>query len=128
LSSVTINDVGPRDGLQNQKKILNPDQRVQLVEALLTAGLKHIEVGAFVSPKAVPAMAGADAVLAGLPGDDSRVFTVLVPNFRGFELARDAGAKSVSTVLYGTDAMAQELTGSAPGGRARAWLERNIRD
>ena len=107
MSSVTINDVGPRDGLQNQQKILSPEQRVQLIEALLTAGLKHIEVGAFVSSKAVPAMAGADAVLAGLPQDDSRVFTVLVPNFKGFELARDAGAKSVSTVLYGTDAMAQ---------------------
>ncbi len=107
MSSVIINDVGPRDGLQNQQKILSPDQRVQLVEALLAAGLKHIEVGAFVSSKAVPAMAGADAVLAGLPRDDSRVFTVLVPNFKGYQLARDAGAKSVSTVLYGTDAMAQ---------------------
>jgi hydroxymethylglutaryl-CoA lyase len=107
LSSVIINDVGPRDGLQNQQKILTPHQRVQLVEALLAAGLTHIEAGAFVSPKAVPAMAGADAVLAGLPQDDSRVITVLVPNFKGFELARDAGAKSVSTVLYGTDGMAQ---------------------
>ena len=107
MSSVIINDVGPRDGLQNHQKILNPDQRVQLVEALLAAGLRHIEVGAFVSPKAVPAMAGAAAVLAGLPRDDSRVFTVLVPNFKGFELARNAGAKSVSTVLYGTNAMAQ---------------------
>ena len=107
MSSVIINDVGPRDGLQNQRKILQPDQRVQLVEALLEAGLKHIEVGAFVSPKAVPAMAGADAVLAGLQRHDGRVFTVLVPNFKGYELARNAGAKSVSTVLYGTDAMAQ---------------------
>ncbi len=105
--SVIINDVGPRDGLQNQQKILRPDQRVRLIEALLGAGLGHIEVGAFVSPKAVPAMAGAAAVLAGLPTGDSSVFTVLVPNFKGYELARDAGAKSVSTVLYGTDAMAQ---------------------
>jgi hydroxymethylglutaryl-CoA lyase len=107
LSSVIINDVGPRDGLQNQQIILSPDQRAQLVGALLAAGLKHIEVGAFVSSKAVPAMAGTDTVLAGLPRDDSTFFTVLVPNFKGYQLARDAGAKSVSTVLYGTDAMAQ---------------------
>ncbi len=119
MSSVIINDVGPRDGLQNQQKILNPHQRVQLVEALLAAGLKHIEVGAFVSPKAVPAMAGADAVLAGLPRDGSSFFTVLVPNFKGYQLARNAGAKSVSTVLYGTDAMAQANVRMSRGFRKR---------
>jgi hydroxymethylglutaryl-CoA lyase len=104
---ITINDVGPRDGLQNQQKILSPEQRVQLVQALLAAGMDHVEVGAFVSPKAVPAMAGAEQVLAGLPELDHGVFTVLIPNFRGYELARDAGAKSVCTVLYGSEGMAQ---------------------
>jgi len=107
MPSITINDVGPRDGLQNQQKILSPDKRVQLIKALLDAGMDHVEVGAFVSPKAVPAMAGADQVLAGLPESGEAVFTVLVPNFRGYELARDAGAKSVSTVLYGSEGMAQ---------------------
>ena len=107
MPTITINDVGPRDGLQNQQKILSPEQRVQLVKALLAAGMDHVEVGAFVSPKAVPAMAGADQVLAGLPEMDHGVLTVLVPNFRGYELARDAGAKSVCTVLYGSEAMAQ---------------------
>ena len=107
MPSITINDVGPRDGLQNQQKILSPEQRVQLIKALLAAGMDHVEVGAFVSPKAVPAMAGADQVLAGLPEMDHGVLTVLVPNFRGYELARDAGAKSVCTVLYGSEAMAQ---------------------
>ena len=56
---VFINDVGPRDGLQNQPRILQPAQRLGLIESLLDAGLEHIEAGAFVSPKAVPAMAGA---------------------------------------------------------------------
>lgn len=107
MPSITINDVGPRDGLQNQQKILSPQQRIQLVKALLAAGMDHVEVGAFVSPKAVPAMAGADQVLAGLPEMEHGVFTVLVPNFRGYELARDAGAKSVCTVLYGSEGMAQ---------------------
>ena len=105
--AVTVNDVGPRDGLQNQPKILSPAQRVELVRALLAAGMDHVEVGAFVSPKAVPAMAGADEVLAGLSDENNSVLTVLIPNFRGYELAAAAGARSVCMVLYGSDAMAQ---------------------
>ncbi len=109
MVSVTVNDVGPRDGLQNQPKILAPAERVALVRALLKAGMRHVEVGAFVSPKAVPAMAGADEVLAGLANgeDNGAVFTVLIPNYKGYELATAAGAKSVCMVLYGSDAMAQ---------------------
>ena len=61
--TATVNDVGPRDGLQNQPRILAAGERVRLVRALLSAGVRHVEVGAFVSPKAVPAMAGADEVL-----------------------------------------------------------------
>jgi len=107
LNKVTVNDVGPRDGLQNQPKILSPAERVQLVRALLTAGMDHVEVGAFVSPKAVPAMAGADEVLAGLTAAGDRVLTVLIPNVKGYQLATAAGAKSVCMVLYGSDSMAQ---------------------
>ncbi|HKX57650.1 MAG TPA: hydroxymethylglutaryl-CoA lyase, partial [Xanthomonadales bacterium] len=106
--TIIVNDVGPRDGLQNQRKILEPGQRLQLIGALLDAGMKHIEVGAFVSPKAVPAMAGADRILAGLPHRADVQFTTLVPNLKGFELARDAGAKSVSMVLYASEGMAQK--------------------
>jgi hydroxymethylglutaryl-CoA lyase len=108
-NQVIVNDVGPRDGLQNQPKILSPAQRVQLVKSLLAAGMGHVEVGAFVSPKAVPAMAGTDEVLAGLAGgtDVDDVLTVLIPNVRGYELATAAGAKSVCMVLYGSDGMAQ---------------------
>lgn len=105
-----VNDVGPRDGLQNQQKLLKPADRAALVRALLNAGVKHVEVGAFVSEKAVPAMAGTAEVLAALQGNDSaggRVLTVLVPNVRGYELAVAAGAKSVCMVLYGTDSMAE---------------------
>jgi hydroxymethylglutaryl-CoA lyase len=106
--TIIVNDVGPRDGLQNQRKILEPEQRLQLIQALLDAGMKHIEVGAFVSPKAVPAMAGADRILAGLPQRDDVQFTTLVPNLKGFELARAAGARSVSMVLYASEGMAQK--------------------
>ena len=85
---VTVNDVGPRDGLQNQSKILSPAERVQLIEALLAAGMDHVEVGAFVSSKAVPAMAGTDEVLAGLPNTSDEVLTVLIPNLRTARVAR----------------------------------------
>lgn len=107
---VTVNDVGPRDGLQSQEKILSTAERLLLVEALIAAGLRDIEVGAFVSPKAVPAMAGTAGVLSELAehtATGAATYTVLVPNIRGYELATAAGAKSISMVLYGTDAMAQ---------------------
>jgi len=106
--NIIINDVGPRDGLQNQSKILEPAQRLQLIRSLLDAGMQHIEVGSFVSPKAVPAMAGADQVLAGLPDSNDVSFTVLIPNMKGYELAREHGARSVSMVLYGSDGMAEK--------------------
>lgn len=103
---VVINEVGPRDGLQNQSRILEPELRLQLISELLHSGLRHLEVAAFVSPRAVPAMAGAADVIKGLPdGMDAR-FTALVPNMKGYELATTAGARSVSMVLYASDDMA----------------------
>lgn len=111
---VTLNDVGPRDGLQSQSRVLSPADRIQLVTALLDSGMRHVEVGAFVSPTAVPAMAGTDEVLAGLrenTGSGDVTFTVLVPNVRGYELATAAGARSVCLVLYGTDGMAEANVG-----------------
>lgn len=107
MPAATVNDVGPRDGLQNQDRILEPCARVRLVRSLLDAGVSHVEVGAFVSPKAVPAMAGAADVLSGLTDMRDAVLTVLVPNVKGYELAVAAGARSVCMVLYGSDAMAQ---------------------
>lgn len=101
---VVINDVGPRDGLQNQSKILLPAQRLQLINKLLAAGLRHIEVGAFVSPKAVPAMAGTDEVAAGLPQGDY-AFSALIPNRKGYELAIAAGIKSVGLVIAASNTM-----------------------
>ena len=103
---VVINDVGPRDGLQNQAATLSPDQRVEIINKLLEAGVDHIEVGSFVSPKAVPAMLGTDLVLSSLSHNRGE-FSVLVPNMKGYELALAAGARCVAMVLYGTDGMAQ---------------------
>jgi len=127
---VVVNDVGPRDGLQNQSVRLSPEQRLELIRALLAAGVSHIEVGSFVSPKAVPAMAGTDRVLAGL-ADESGVFSVLVPNMKGYELARDAGAKHVEMVLYASDGMAKanaNMTREQASGVAEEILQRAAAD
>jgi len=106
---VIITDVGPRDGLQNQPKILSVEQRVELVQAIAAAGVPQIEVGSFVSPKAVPAMAGTDLVFAALDTAGFIVPTIaLIPNMKGYELARAAGAKTVTMVLYASDGMAQK--------------------
>lgn len=104
---VIINDVGPRDGLQNQPKILSVEERLQLIKGLVAAKVEHIELGAFVSPKAVPAMAGTDEVFR-LSADLTGQFSALVPNVRGYELAMEAGCKTVAMVLYGSETMAQK--------------------
>lgn len=105
--SIIINDVGPRDGLQNQPHSLNVNQRLAIINALMDAGLTHIEVGAFVSPEAVPAMAGSDQLVAALPASEQHVFSALIPNRQGYERATAAGIKTVGMVVAASDAMNQ---------------------
>lgn len=109
--TVIINDVGPRDGLQNQPRILTTAERIQLIYGLIAAGVQNIEAGSFVSPRAVPAMMDTDKVLAGVGSIDDTCLTVLIPNMKGYELATVAGAKSVSMVAYGSDSMAEKNAG-----------------
>jgi len=93
--TVGIVEMGPRDGLQNEKTSVSVEARIAFIEALVGAGLHTVEVGAFVSPKAIPQMVGSDQVLRGvshLAGE----FHVLVPNEKGYEASRAAGAKVVS--------------------------------
>jgi hydroxymethylglutaryl-CoA lyase len=93
--TVRIVEMGARDGLQNEKTPVSVADRIAFVEALVGAGLSTVEVGAFVSPRAIPQMVGSDEVLRGvshLPGE----FHVLVPNYKGYEAAHAAGAKAVS--------------------------------
>jgi hydroxymethylglutaryl-CoA lyase len=105
---VVFTDVGPRDGLQNQPKILTVDERLSLVAAIAAAGVSSIEVGSFVSPKAVPAMANTDELVSRLPTDDGVHYSALIPNMKGYELARDAGVRTVNMVLYASEGMAQK--------------------
>jgi hydroxymethylglutaryl-CoA lyase len=93
---VRIVEVGPRDGLQNEKMPVGVADRIAFIEALVEAGLHTVEVGAFVSPKAIPQMVGSDAVLRGLDYIAGAEFHVLVPNLKGYEAARAAGAKVIA--------------------------------
>lgn len=93
---VRIIEMGPRDGLQNEKIPVSVEARIAFIEALVAAGLHTVEVGAFVSPKAIPQMASSDAVLRGVSHIKGAEFHVLVPNEKGYDAARAAGAKVVS--------------------------------
>ncbi len=93
---VRIVEVGPRDGLQNEKTPVSVEARIAFIEALVGAGLHTVEVGAFVSPKAIPQMVNSDSVLRGVNHHPDSEFHVLVPNEKGYEAARAAGAKVIA--------------------------------
>jgi hydroxymethylglutaryl-CoA lyase len=99
---VDIREVGPRDGLQVEAPLPAAD-RVRLVQALLAAGLRRVEVAAFVSPKAVPAMAGAADVVRALPRTEGVVVAALVPNVRGAELALEAGVDELTVTVAASE-------------------------
>jgi hydroxymethylglutaryl-CoA lyase len=94
--AVRIVEVGPRDGLQNEKVAVTVADRIAFIEALIAAGCGSVEVGSFVSPKAVPQMAGSDAVLRAVAHHTDVELPVLVPNEKGYDAARAAGARLVA--------------------------------
>ena len=103
---ITIWEVGPRDGLQNESQTLPPQVRAEFVAKLAEAGLAHLEVGAFVSPKAVPQMAGTDEVFAELAARElpaGLVLSALVPNERGLEYARRSGLREIAIFTAASD-------------------------
>ncbi len=93
---VKMVEVGPRDGLQNEAAAVTPAIRIELIDRLSAAGLAVVEAGSFVSPKWVPQMAETDVVLAGITRRPGVAYPVLVPNLKGFEAARAAGAKEIA--------------------------------
>ena len=104
MQRVIVNDVAPRDGLQNEPAAVSSADRARLVNALVDAGVPAVEVASFASPRAVPKMAGADEVVANLDLDRAD-FRALVPNRKGYERAKAAGIRSVAVVLAATDTM-----------------------
>ena len=103
---VAIRDVGPRDGLQPEEPV-PVVSRIALVHALAAAGVTRIEVTAFVSPKAVPAMAGAAEVVAGIERQSGVTYAALVPNLRGAAMALEAGVDEITVTVSASEAYNQ---------------------
>ena len=103
---VIIKEVAARDGLQAQPKHLSVEQRIALLAALAETGVPELEIGSFVSPKAVPQMAGTDEIAANLP-PAQLAYSALVPNMKGYELAVMAGIRSHAIALAATEEMNQ---------------------
>lgn len=103
VSGTHVVEVGPRDGLQNEKKVLDVDTRVELITRAVDAGLKRIETVSFVNPKRVPQMAGAEEVMAALPRRNDVSYIGLVLNERGLDRALEAGVDEVNVVVVCTD-------------------------
>src|SRR5689334_18774449 len=101
--SVRLCEVGPRDGLQNEKAMVPTDVKVALIDMLADAGMPAIEATSFVSPKWVPQMADAADVMARIRRKPGVRYPVLTPNLKGFEAARDAGADEVAVFVAATE-------------------------
>ena len=100
---VHIYEVGPRDGLQNESRPLPTETKLAYIERLVTAGLTEIEATSFVSLRAIPQLADADALMAGLPEAPGVRFPVLVPNERGMDRAEAAGARAIAVFTAASD-------------------------
>ncbi|ATV18303.1 hydroxymethylglutaryl-CoA lyase [Pseudomonas avellanae] len=104
---VNIVEVGPRDGLQNEAQPISIADKVRLVDELTAAGLMHIEVGSFVSPKWVPQMAGSAQVFEQIQRREGVIYSALAPNLRGFEDTLAAGVREVAVFAAATEGFSQ---------------------
>jgi (R)-citramalyl-CoA lyase len=111
--TVTICEVGPRDGLQNQPRTLAPEIRAELVNRLAEAGLRRIEAVSFVNPKLVPQMAGAEEVVVGLERRDGVVYAGLALNERGYDRLAAAGLDEVHVAFAATETFNQRNQNAA---------------
>ena len=105
---VKIVEVGPRDGLQNEKTPLTLDDRKNLILDLMKTGLKNIEVGSCVSAKWVPQMADSDVLYSQLPQDPEIQFSLLTPNLKGFESALSVGCTEVAVFTAASESFTQK--------------------
>jgi len=104
---IAICEVGPRDGLQNEREILPPETRAELVNRLAAAGLPRVEAASFVSAERVPQMAGAEEVVAGLERRDGTVFAGLALNEQGYDRLRQAGLDEVRFAVAATESFSK---------------------
>ncbi|MEU6748567.1 hydroxymethylglutaryl-CoA lyase [Spirillospora sp. NPDC046719] len=117
----TVLEVGPRDGLQNEARVLAPDDRIAFITRCVDAGARRIEAVSFVNPRRVPQMAGAEEVMAGVPRRDGVSYSGLVLNRRGLDRALDAGVDEVNVVLVASDTFSVRNQGSTMAEMLDAW-------
>ena len=120
---VTLVEVGPRDGLQNEPTILPTEAKIAFINRAIDAGIRHIEAVSFVNPKKVPQMADAEAVMAGVPRDRGAVYCGLVLNRRGFDRAVEAGCDEVLYVTSSTDSFSLRNQGMTVADAVAGWHE-----
>ncbi|NYF33967.1 hydroxymethylglutaryl-CoA lyase [Sphingopyxis sp. JAI108] len=110
-TAVEIVEVAPRDGLQNEKRLFTTAQKIDLIQRMVTAGARRIEVASFARPDRVPQMADAEAVIAGLSLPDDVVTIGLVMNKKGALRALDTNVKEIGAVCVASDSFAQRNQG-----------------
>ena len=124
-SSVSIYEVSPRDGLQNESRMLPLGSKKLLIQALVGAGLRRIEVTSYVSPRWIPQLADADELSRDLPRPDGVQFSALCPNSRGLERALAAGMQEIAIFISASETHNFKNThrsierGDGPGRRQR---------
>lgn len=108
ITSVKIVEVGPRDGLQNEKGLVPTVNKLAFIQKLIDAGLRYIEVTSFVHPRSIPQLADATEVVRGLPTTVPGVhFSALVPNMKGLERALEAGLREIAVLTATSDTFNQ---------------------
>ncbi len=105
--AVRIVEVGPRDGLQNEKALIPTEQKIQFIQMLASAGLPVVEATSFVSPRAIPQLSDASEVMAGLARLPTTSYPVLVPNLKGMERALAAGVRAIAVFTAASESFTQ---------------------
>lgn len=123
MAQVEIVEVSPRDGLQNEKKLISTRDKCDLVRRAVDAGARRIEVTSFVNPKRVPQMADAEEVLVALPRHPETHYTGLVLNERGFGRARAAGCDEITFVLVATETFSRRNQGLGIAEMLEEWTK-----
>ncbi|WP_207842522.1 hydroxymethylglutaryl-CoA lyase [Williamsia soli] len=121
MTATTLVEVSPRDGLQNEQTLLSVDEKVELVNRSVAAGVRRIEAVSFVNPKRVPQMAGAEEVMAQVPRSPDVSYIGLVLNRRGLERALAAGVDEVNAVVVATDEFSRRNQGCTVDEGILAW-------
>ena len=106
--TVTIMDVGPRDGFQNITKLIPTDEKIKIVNMLSEAGVPKIETTSFVHPKWIPQLADSAEVFRSIQKKTGTVYSVLVPNEKGLDRAISSGVEDVAFVICASDALNME--------------------